>query len=539
LANSPLLGNRLRKLRKERNITQIELADKLGISASYLNLLEHNRRSITVPILLRLSQILKVDPLIFSSQEEGHLIAEITDTLKDPLFRDDDFSEDDIATMAAEVPTICAALKKTYDAYKSAQSNLQILSERLSQDLLFADSSFRLRTLVTSILSSTEIVHDNEDLSAKERQEFLKIILKDSENLTDTVNEILGIVGGANLTGKTSTLSPNEAVSDFIQSQNNYFETIETAAMEFRNSIEVEEIAPAQALAAFLKREHGVKIEFADSDLHNTEASIYDERYRHLTLSKALPQSSVNFHLALLCGQLSFSDLFTSIVKGPDLPGNAAQEKGMAAAANYFAGAYLLPYDDFFKSAEDLHYDIELLQQQFSASFEQICHRLTTLQRPGMTGIPFHLIRSDIAGNISKRFSSSGLRIPRYGNTCPRWVLHSAFLSPGTITPQISEMPDGRRFFSIACTVTKPSLGFAQPKRHYAISIGCDISQAHRFVYANGRNLTAPKAVMPVGITCSLCERPNCAQRAAPPPSQLQPSTRPERRNISPGIGDF
>ena len=178
MAKSPLLGNRLRRLRKEKNLTQVELADRLGISASYLNLLEHNRRSITVPLLLRLSKILKVDPQVFSPQEEGHLIAEITDALKDPLFADDDFTKEEIAEMAADAPALSAAFKKMYDAFKASQTDLQLLSERLSQDLLFAGSSFRLRTLVTSIMSSTEIVHDNDDLSPKERKEFLQIALR-------------------------------------------------------------------------------------------------------------------------------------------------------------------------------------------------------------------------------------------------------------------------------------------------------------------------------------------------------------------------
>ncbi|MCF8467244.1 MAG: short-chain fatty acyl-CoA regulator family protein [Sneathiella sp.] len=539
MARPPLLGNRLRRLRKEKKLTQVELADRLGISASYLNLLEHNRRNITVPLLLHLSQILKVDPLIFSPQEEGHLIGEITDALKDPLFADDQFNDADIAEMAADSPALGSAFKKAYDAFKTAQSDLQLLSERLSQDLLFAGSSFRLRTLVTSIISSTEIVHDNEDLSPKQRKEFMQIVLKDSEALTDTVNEMLGFVGGDGLTGRAWAPAPNEAVSDFIQSRNNYFELIESAASEFRKSLGHEDNIPTQAMVDYLQRERGVHVEFASRDNHNTEATLYDEQNRSLVLSKSLPQSSVNFHLALLCGQLAYSNLFDELATAPELPSEAVRQKGIAALANYFAGACLLPYEVFFHAAEDLRYDIELLQQQFGASFEQICHRLTTLMRPGMNGVPFHLIRSDVAGNISKRFSASGLRIPRYGNSCPRWILHAAFLTPGTLCPQISEMPDGSRYFSIARTVTKPSLGYAQPKRHYSISIGCDITQAYRLIYTDGMNLAAPRTVMPVGITCRLCERPNCAQRAAPPPSQIRQLEPSKKRNISPGIGDF
>tara|TARA_R100000005_G_C5001157_1_gene208171 strand:- start:1535 stop:3151 length:1617 start_codon:yes stop_codon:yes gene_type:complete len=538
MAKHPLFGSRLRKLRKERNLTQAELADRLGISASYLNLLENNRRNITVSLLLQVSRILKVDPLVFSPQEEGHLIGEISDALKDPLYADDEFAPEDIAEMAAESPTLSALFKKTYDAFKNSQAELRLMSERLSQDVHFASASFRLRTLVTSIVSSTEILHDNDDLGARERKEFLQIALKDSTALNDTVNEMLGATDEGGLTGKTWMPSPNEAVSDFIQARNNYFAPIESAAADFRQTLNGHDLLSTSQLIDYLQKTHDVRVDFATRDIHNTEASLFDEKSRQAILSKSLPQSSVNFHLALLCGQLVCPDLFAEIARAPELPTDAARQKAAAALANYFAGAVLLPYDLFYRAAEDHRYDIELLQQQFDASFEQICHRLTTLMRPGRSGVPFHLIRSDLAGNISKRFSASGLHIPRYGNSCPRWVLHSAFLTPGLLCPQISEMPDGSRYFSIARTVTKPSLGYGQPKRHYAISIGCDIAEAHRLIYAEGLNLSSPKTVMPVGITCRLCERENCAHRAAPPPSQIrQPPA--QRRNISPGIGDF
>jgi hypothetical protein len=112
-----------------------------------------------------------------------------------------------------------------------------------------------------------------------------------------------------------------------------------------------------------------------------------------------------------------------------------------------------MPYEAFLESAKALRYDIELLQHHFGTSFEQVCHRLTTLQRPGRKGVPFHMLRVDIAGNVSKRFSLSGLRIPRYGGACPRWNVYAAFLSPGVINAQISVMPDKENYFCIARTV--------------------------------------------------------------------------------------
>jgi len=538
MARSSFIGTKLRRLRKDKRLSQVDLAMELGISASYLNLIEHDRRDLTVPLLLKLSQILKVDPLIFAPQQDSQLLAEVSEVLHDPLFAKNTFAENIIASFISDHPDLSGSLVKLYQAYKVALGDLQYMKERLSQDSLLADSSFRLRTLVTSILSLTEIMHDNADMDQGQRQEFLEIVFKDSTALTDTVNEMLGFVGGDHVAGTEINAPPMEAVTNFIQQQNNYFPEIENAAEALISNMRLSSAPDVSDLSVYLNKNFDVSIEYATKDQHDTEISLFNEVRNHLTLSRSLPPTSVKFHLALLIAQLGYNDLFARIMANTELASKAAKEKGHDALANYFAGACLFPYDIFYQTAEEFRYDIELMQQQFGASYEQICHRLSTLQKPEKSGVPFHLIRTDVAGNISKRFSASGLRIPRYGSACPRWVVHSSLLTPGSLCTQISEMPDGGQYFSIARTVTKPSLGFTHPKRVYAISIGCDIAHAHRLIYADGMNITAPKTVMPVGIACRLCDRNKCAHRAAPPPAQ-PPREPTDQRNISPGIGDW
>jgi len=141
---------------------------------------------------------------------------------------------------------------------------------------------------------------------------------------------------------------------------------------------------------------------------------------------------------------------------------------------------------------------------------------LTTLQKPGNSGVPFHLVRTDIAGNISKRFSNSGINIPRYGGACPKWNVYEAFLQPGRITIQISQMPDNARFFCIARTLTKGENGHFGEIKHLSIGLGCDISHAHRLVYSDGYNLDSPGRIAPVGVSCRVCTRENCTSRAFP-----------------------
>ena len=127
------------------------------------------------------------------------------------------------------------------------------------------------------------------------------------------------------------------------------------------------------------------------------------------------------------------------------------------------------------------------------------------------------MIRVDIAGNISKRFSASGIRFARFSGSCPRWNVHTAFLSPGFIRTQLSRMPDGTTFFCIARTVRKEGGGFHVPQSRLAIGLGCEIRYARELVYADGVDLENLDAAVPIGTACRLCERTDCRQRAFPP----------------------
>jgi predicted transcriptional regulator len=188
--------------------------------------------------------------------------------------------------------------------------------------------------------------------------------------------------------------------------------------------------------------------------------------------------------------------------------------------ANYFAGALLMPYTPFFERARAERYDVERLQVIFNVSFEQVCHRLSTLQRPGLKGIPFFFLRVDAAGNISKRQSASSFHFARVGGACPLWNVHDAFAQPGKILRQIAQLPDGKTYFCIARTVSRTEGGFLMPQKHFAVALGCEIDHAAQLIYAVGIDLHDKEAAIPIGVSCRVCERPQCPQRAFPPISR-------------------
>jgi len=243
----------------------------------------------------------------------------------------------------------------------------------------------------------------------------------------------------------------------------------------------------------------------------------FDARTGTLWLSELLRRGSRHFQLAYQVGLLTQAHVLDRFAGDPNLTSEPARRLARVALANYFAGAVLMPYGPFLEAAQAERYDIELLGHRFRVGFEQICHRLTTLRRPGAEGVPFHMVRVDVAGNISKRFSASGLRFARFSGACPRWTVFEAFMTPGLVRTQLSQMPEGTTYFWMARTVRKEGGGFHSRRSVLAIGLGCEVSHAKALVYADGVDLAARGAVVPVGVTCRLCERMECEQRAFPP----------------------
>jgi hypothetical protein len=192
-----------------------------------------------------------------------------------------------------------------------------------------------------------------------------------------------------------------------------------------------------------------------------------------------------------------------------------------------------MPYGRFLKAAEALRYDIEELGQQFSASLEQVGHRLSTLQRTGQRGVPFFFARVDAAGTITKRHSATPLQFARFGGACPLWNVHRAFEAHGQIIRQRAETPDGQRYLCLAWAQEKRLGGFRGPVRRYAYALGCAVSDADRLVYAEDLDLSSEARFDPIGISCRICERRDCAQRSVPPVAARIEIT-PDHREIVP-----
>ena len=136
------------------------------------------------------------------------------------------------------------------------------------------------------------------------------------------------------------------------------------------------------------------------------------------------------------------------------------------------------------------------------------------MQRPQQRGVPFFFVRVDPAGNVSKRFSAAGYPFARYGGSCPRWVVHTAFAQPGSVRVQVAELPDGTAYLCFARTVIRPSR-WVEPRPIHVVAMGCSLAHAEELTYADGLDLE--RAKVSIGLSCRLCDRRDCRSRAFPP----------------------
>jgi len=447
-----MIGPRVRRLRQSLQITQAVMADDLGISTSYMNLIERNQRPMSAKVLLRLAQVYEVDISKLSPESDVKMVQDITRILKNPAYRTYNISNAEIRDSVGVSPDFARA-------FITLHGRAEELTVRAS-----------LR---------------DDPLADRDKVELLE--------------ESAGAV---------------ENVRRFIHDSQNYFDAIDRAAEDTADELGLGNRQPNTALTDRLKDAHGIRVRIVPADIIPGKFSLFDPHASRLNLSELLPQSGRRFRIAYQLGLLEQRALIDATISKAALPSKEAEDLARLSLANYFAAAVLMPYGQFLQAAKEKHYDVEMLTRRFDTSYEQTAHRLTTLQRKRARGVPFFFVRVDMAGNISKRFSAGKFHFSRFGGACPLWNIHACFQTPGETIPQVIEMPDGTRYFSVARAVLRPEGAHGQRAQMVAIGLGCDIKHAGELVYSKGNVDLAPT---PIGVNCYMCERPACRSRAHAP----------------------
>lgn len=321
----------------------------------------------------------------------------------------------------------------------------------------------------------------------------------------DLIPELLDLVRR----GDQPEAGPYEAVRDFFYDARNYIDQLDRLGEDLAARLGDPQFRLSR-MAALMDADAAVTVRFRRHSAGPRR--IFDPGTRELDLRTGLTGAQNLFEIALQYALLRHSELLDQLAE--PLPENARQV-GRFGLAQYFAAAVVLPYERFRAVAEEYHYDIDRIAAHFGSGVETTCHRLSTLQRNGARGVPFFFVRTDRAGNISKRQSATSFHFSRSGGSCPLWVIHRAFETPGRFTRQVAAMPDGRSYLWVARTVQGPAHGFGTPRKEFVVGLGCDLSQADRLIYSQGLDLS-PESATPIGPGCTTCPRPNCPQRAFP-----------------------
>ena len=464
------IGGKIRAIRGEHGLTQAGFATRLGISASYLNQIENNQRHVSASVLLALAEAFSVDITTLSDQDSDRLLADVSEALADPVSGGAQPSLADVKLVVQNAPSFARAFVALHQAMRRSGDQLAELDETLER----------------------------------------------SGALTDP--------------------TPYEEVRDFFHYVDNYIHELDLAGEALSGELTRSRGVSLKALADYIERRHRVRVVIGSGEPASGRETAprgalrrFDPVSRVLWLNPATPVATQAFQIACQIALIEHDQAMSRII------GEARFRSADAAAicriglANYFAGSAILPYGAFAASARELRHDLVLLADRFSTSLEQVAHRLSTLQRPGQKGVPFFFARVDKAGNITKRHSATKLQFARFGSACPLWNAHSAFETPNRIIRQLAETPDGVRYLCLATAVTKPSGGWRDPVQSYALALGCEVTHAGELVYADDLDIARDRAFEPIGVSCRICERRDCHQRAVPPLKRrlvVDPNTR-------------
>ena len=446
-ARKTFIGPHLRRLRRERDQTQADMAKALGISPAYVNLLENNQRSVSVSVMLRLLEVYGVDWRQIADEDTGARLADLRGILQDPIFDSTRPDLQELRGALAHAPRLLSAFAQLHQAYQAA------------------------------------------------------------------VDQIQGIAAGAGAGEPLLSSAPEAVVHNHFRRNRNHFPKLETAAEGFWDGAPPASDDLYAALKARLRESHRIVVRLVRvADLPRTLRQ-YDEARAELLLSEALDHPNRIFQLVHVLGLIEYGAVIDALLSDAALDSPQGRARCRVELANYFAAAVLMPYDAFLAEARDSKYDFDHLATRFGVSFEQACHRATTLQRDGAHGVPFFFLRIDKAGNVTKRFNATDFQLAEYGGACPRMDVHMTFRTPGRIIPQLVEMPDASRYFVIARTVDRPTFERHGQDNRLAVAMGCTVDHAQKLGYAEGMSLGDARAT-PIGINCRVCPRVGCEQRA-------------------------
>lgn len=458
-----ILGARIRERRRFMKISQAELARRIEISPSYLNLIEHNKRAIAGTLLRRVAEALELQVEEIDGAAERRLLSTLEEIAHAP----------DIVALGAEVdrageligryPGWARAVASLARSEREASEIARALGDRLTHDAFLGESVHRILTGIAAVRSAGEILIEHPDINRETLEKFHRIIHDECRNLTEVGEALATYFDKVDATERV--LTPLDEVEALFESRGNRFEEIEAAA---------------------------------------------DSLYSEVNDSTPGPRYSKAAALA----QAKLGPCIDGIVANhPQVETELGQIHARDELVAYAARALLVPGQVFEPEARRLRFDIEALAELFAIDIETVCHRLSALPHEQNNVPRFGYFLSNAAGTIVRMRGLAGLVSPRYASACPLWALYRAQQSPETVIRQRALFPSGARFVFLAHARHLGPTGFGIPRHFVTDMLAMSENDAQHTVYA-------PDSAVPVesiGSTCRSCPRRDCLHRVSDP----------------------
>lgn len=457
-----IMGARIRERRRYLGVTQAEMARRIGISASYLNLIERNKRRIAGHLLHRTADALEVRIEDLDGAAERRLAQSLAEIAHLPSLADQHIEADATGELIGRYPGWARALVALARSEKQAQDRARALADRITHDPFLGETAHRMLTRATSIRSAAEILTDYDDIPSDQLSRFHQIIHDESQGLTDVVEALVSYFDQAEET--QTVLTPQDEVETLFEERSNHFAELEEPARDLSGLVDHRTGAPPFVTAHTIARDH----------MSGLIARLLDAQ--------------------------------------PQIRTKAARDRALASLLDYAAAAILMPLPEFAETAALHRYDIEALAHRFGVEVQTLCHRLTAL--PAHEGVPtFGFLQANAAGTIIEMRGLDGLAVPRFAGACPLWVLYRAQQTPETALRQRVLFPTGARFVFVARARAASSAEFGRPRHYLTDMLTMSEPDAALTVYAPD----AGTLVEEVGPACRLCQRESCRQRVTDP----------------------
>lgn len=474
-------GPRIRRIRNGLGLTQAAMAGQLGISPSYLNLIERNQRPLSAQLVLKLVSTFDIEASDLQPTGEGGSVAALREVFSDPLLAGELPGDTELLEISDGAPNAAIGIVKLYRAYREQQERLSDLSK---------------------------LVGDGQAPSGAGIQRL-----------------------------------PMDIVRSVLEAVPWCFPALEAAAGRIVDALG-DDIGLMASLYRLLRRDHGIAVQILPVETMPAWRKRYDRHSKRLFLSERLPRPDRAQLLAEELILRREGGVLDEEVDLLGLEGDEARRLARSELAGYAALAILMPYERFLRTAERVAYDPMVLAARFETGFLQIAQRLASLQdrsRGRSAGLPFFVLEMDQSGTILRRIGAKGFPVARFGGHCPKLAIHAVFGRPDEIVAERVATPDGDVFLTLSRTVDGPSTGAGERPRRTAVLLGIEDSYATAVLkaqsgsqkkaaiipaddvfarrIAHARLLPDPhnQPPIPIGPACRLCEREDCVARSAPP----------------------